>query len=150
MAKCRYRRVLDLLWPSGEIEVWRGQRGPVGVMQPLSRLTKTLFVALLVVPLAVIVFRANDVRDREVNISFASQLSDRRIQVETVCLPPERLRPEVRETARTVTVTVTALDYDPANGEDCLRSLEVVLETALGDRRLIDGSSGNEVSVNGR
>lgn len=119
-------------------------------MQPLSRLTKTLFVALLVVPLAVIILRANDVRDREVKISGATQVSDRRVQVDTVCLPPERLRPEVRETTRTVTVTVTALDYDPANGEDCLRSLEVALETALGDRSLIDGSSGRELSVSGR
>jgi hypothetical protein len=119
-------------------------------MQPLGRLTKILFVALLVVPLAVIVFRANEVRDREVSISAATQASDRRIHVQTVCLPPERLRPAVRETARAVTVTVTALDYDPANGEDCQRSLEVVLETAFGGRRLIDGSTGIEVPTSRR
>lgn len=122
----------------------------MGSAQPLGRLTKTVFVVLLVVPLGLVVFRANDSRDRAVAISGATMLADRQIQVQTVCLPPERLRPKVQEAARTVTVTVTALNYDPANGEDCLRTVDVSLATPLGDRRLVDGSSGSEVLVSGR
>lgn len=120
------------------------------MQQPLSRVAKAAFVIVVVVPLAFTVYRANDERDRQVTISSAAAESERVLRVQTVCLPPERLRPAVRETRRTVTVTVTALDYDPANADGCLASREVRLADPLGDRRLIDGSTGREVLVSGR
>lgn len=124
--------------------------GSVEARQPLGPVTKTIFVALLVVPLAVFAVNALDVVDREVPISAATKVSDSRVEVGTVCLPHERLQPRVREDARTVTVTVTALDYDPANRDGCLLSVAVDLASRLGDRRLIDGSTGDEVPVEGR
>jgi hypothetical protein len=112
--------------------------------------TKTVFVALLVVPLAVFAFTALHVADREVPISGATRVADSRIEVATVCLPPERLRPTVHEDSQSVAVTVTALDYDPSNTDGCLMGKSVDLASPLGDRRLIDGSTGDEIIVEGR
>ena len=117
---------------------------------PLSRATKAVLIAVLVVPVGFLVVRSYDVADLQVPIPSASAAADDRITVASVCLPPERLDIDVSEDAQTVTVTVTALDYDPDNSDGCETGNEVSLAAPLGERRLIDGATGNEVPVEGR
>ena len=83
-------------------------------------------------------------------IPSASAARNERITIASVCLPPERLDIDVREDAQTVTVTVTALEYDPDDRDDCETSNRVSLASPLGDRRLVDGATGTEVPVEGR
>jgi len=66
------------------------------------------------------------------------------------CACPQRLEIDVNEDAQTVTVTVKALDYDPDNSDGCASNNEVQLASPLGDRRLIDGVTGDEMRVEGR
>lgn len=120
------------------------------IREPLSRGTKALLAAVLVVPAGILAVRADDAADREVAIPRASAAGGDRITVSSVCLPVQRLDIDVREDPRTVTVTVTALDYDPDNREDCETLNEVLLASPLGGRRLVDGATGDEVPVEGR
>ena len=117
---------------------------------PLSRATKAFLIAVLVFPIGFLIVRSNDVADLQVPIPSATAASAERITVASVCLPPERLGIEVSEDAQTVTVTVTALDYDPDNSDGCQTSNAVSLASPLGDRRLIDGATGDEVPVESR
>ncbi len=52
---------------------------------------------------------------------------------------------EVQESADEVRVTVTASGGD---GNDCMDGVTVVLRDTLGDRTLVDGSTGNVFGVN--
>ncbi len=54
------------------------------------------------------------------------------------------LTAEVEESPSQVTVTVTARDN---TGNDCLDGLSVHLDQPLGDRQLLDGVTGDVVSV---
>ena len=115
--------------------------------EPLAPATKAFLVAVLVVPVVLIVVHANDVGDHQVPFPAASAAGANRLTVAGPCLPAGRLDIAVREDARTVTVTVTALDYDPDNTDDRAMDPEVHLAAPLGDRRLIDGATGNDVPV---
>jgi hypothetical protein len=88
--------------------------------------------------------------DREVPIPGAYLATDGSLVVESVCLPEERLEADVAEDDQTVTVTITALDYDPDNREDCLGGKTVALSAPLGERTLRDGTTGDEVPVQQR
>lgn len=104
-------------------------------------------VPLLVVLLAVGGCAAPD---REVPVPRASLVGVDRIAVQSVCLPPERIVAAVVEDAESVVVTVTALQYDLRDTEDCATTEQVRLDAPLGARRLVDGSTGREVEVEGR
>lgn len=52
---------------------------------------------------------------------------------------------ELRESDAEVVVEVTSTTY--REGDDCLDSIRVTLEQPLGDRRLVDATSGDEIAV---
>lgn len=54
--------------------------------------------------------------------------------------------PEVTDEEQVVTVTAYAARRDPS-GDDCLDGVTVRLKESLGDRRVADGSSGDDVTV---
>lgn len=145
----RYRLALDpqAVVAQSATDGWREDEATVNRDQLFSGAGRVAFAAVLVVPLAIVVYGANAAGDHEVSIYDAIQEDDRQLIVRTVCLASQRLRPEVQESTQTVTVTITALDYSRANGQDCIGVRVVDLASPLDDRRVIDGSSGRPVTV---
>lgn len=58
-------------------------------------------------------------------------------------------RAAVVEGEQQITITVEA-DRQPLGLDDCADSIAIELEEPLGDRRVIDGTSGQELPVTGR
>jgi len=63
------------------------------------------------------------------------------------CVPPGRLKVDLDEGPTRVVVTVTALEYDPANSDSCAGGTQVELSDPLGQRDLVDGFSDSVVPV---
>lgn len=58
-------------------------------------------------------------------------------------------RAAVMETDRQISITVRS-DRQPLGSDDCADSIDIELDEPLGDRRVIDGASGDELVVIGR
>lgn len=58
-------------------------------------------------------------------------------------------RAAVTETDQVVSISVRS-DRPPFGSDDCADSIDIELEEPLGERRVVDGTSGDELAVIGR
>jgi hypothetical protein len=104
-------------------------------------------LVLAVAPLVVVLVAGCTRADRPVPVSGVVLVGEDVLGFGTVCLPPDRLQASVAEDTRSVTLTVTGRGYDPDNTDGCATYDQVQLAAPLGDRTVVDGSTGREVRV---
>jgi hypothetical protein len=99
---------------------------------------------LVAVTLAVLTFACSD-HERETGV-FAAQLVDERtLELSLGACNAEKNEATVTEDESSVTVRVVSTN--PSEGEDCADGMTVELDEPLGNRELIDATTGAHVEV---
>jgi hypothetical protein len=99
---------------------------------------------LVAVTLAVVALACSD-HERETSVFAAQLLGDRTLELSLGACNAEKNEATVTEDESSVTVRVVSTN--PSEGEDCADGVTVELDEPLGDRELIDATTGAHVEV---